>query len=349
MIKRIRMRSQQLEAPRFDTPRQLVSWMGAMQGQDYVMSQWAVGLRLKRPSLTAVQEALRNGEILRTHIMRPTWHLVAAEDIRWILPLTADRLRKAFESYVKGSGVTVSEADYQRGNELIHDMLVGGNARTKAEIAERLSGAGLPTENNLVNTFLFRGEVDGLICSGPDKGNKVTYALLDERVPAQAVVTREEALARLAERYFRSHSPATLQDFSWWSGLSLTEAREAMGYIRGQLVTDRLEAQEMLVHESCQEAEEKGIVHLMPSYDEYLISYKDRSPVLDLQHCRQAYTPYGIFYPVLLRDGRIVGNWKKTGNGAKMKIDHTLFPKEKAIGKAAWQKAVKRYEGFLKG
>ncbi|MCD8081331.1 MAG: winged helix DNA-binding domain-containing protein [Bacteroides sp.] len=317
MIKRLRMGSQQLRVPRFDTPGELVSWMGAIQGQDYVMSQWAVGLRLRQPSLSAVQEALRKGEIIRTHIMRPTWHLVAAEDIRWLLPLTALRLRKANESY--GRGLGISENTFLRGNDLLREMLQGGRALTKAEIVVKLTEAGVLADSSHINMFLFRAETDALICSGPDRGNKVTYALFDERVPTQVAVSREEALARVAERYFRSHSPATLQDFTWWSGLNLTEAREAIALISDRLVTDRFASRELYVHESCREVEtDDDPVHLMPPYAEYLISYKDRSAVLDPQHQRQAYTPYGIFYPVMLYQGRIVGSWRKEKKGKEI-------------------------------
>ncbi|MCC8185924.1 MAG: winged helix DNA-binding domain-containing protein [Bacteroides sp.] len=346
MIKRLRMGSQQLVAPRFDTPGELVSWMGAIQGQDYVMSQWAVGLRLRQPSLSVVQEALRKGEIIRTHIMRPTWHLVSAEDIRWMLPLTALRLRKANESY--GRGLGINEKSFLRGNDLLQKMLEGGLSLTKAEIVVKLTEAGVLADSSHINMFLFRAETDALICSGPDRGNKVTYALFDERVPAQPAVSREEALARLAERYFRSHSPATLQDFSWWSGLNLTEAREAIALISDRLVTDRFAPQELYVHEWCREVKtEDDPVHLMPSYDEYLISYKDRTAVLDLKHQRQAYNSYGIFYPVMLYQGRIVGNWKREKKGKEIQITHTLFAGEPKPKAAEIRKAVGRYLDFL--
>ncbi len=346
MIRRLRVESQQLRAPRFDTPGELVSWMGAIQGQDYAMSQWAVGLRLRRPSLSAVREALRKGEIIRTHILRPTWHLVAAEDIRWMLPLTAPRLRRANESYGKGLGI--SEKTFLRGNDLLGKMLEGGRSLTKAEIALRLTEAGLLADSSHVTMFLFRAETEALICSGPDRGNKVTYALFDERVPARPAVSREEALARLATRYFRSHSPASLEDFSWWSGLTLTEAREAIALVADQLVTDRFAPLKLYVHASCQEAEaDEDLVHLMPAYDEYLISYKDRAAVLDMKHQRQAYNSYGIFYPVMLCQGRVVGNWKREKKGKEIHITHTLFAGEPKPKAAEIRKAVRRYLDFL--
>lgn len=223
-IPEIRLQNQQLSTPLFGHPKELVSWMGAMQAQDYTMVKWAVGMRLKSPGIQAVEKALHQGEILRTHIMRPTWHLVAAEDIRWMLKLSAQRIKSANDSYAKGHGLEITEQQYDRSHTVLGNILSGKRSLTKQEIAEHFERSGLLADNYHMTRFMSRAEVEGIVCSGECRGRQHTYALLDERVPPTPELTKEEALARLATAYFRSHAPATLQDFSWWSGLPLTEA-----------------------------------------------------------------------------------------------------------------------------
>lgn len=238
MLTDIRMRSQQLADPQFDDPKELVTWMGAMQAQDYRMAKWAVGVRLRSASLKTVNDALDRGRILRTHVMRPTWHFVAAEDIRWMVRLSARRIRSANESLGRTHRLGFTEETYRRGSRQLEKMLCGGRNLTKAEVKVGLDRAGLPSEPAAVTRFLMRAETDGLVCSGPDRGGKPTYALLEERVPPMPELTKEESLARLADRYFRSHSPATAEDFAWWSGLSVTEVREAISLLGSALIKE---------------------------------------------------------------------------------------------------------------
>lgn len=353
MLHKTRMTCQQLAAPAFTKPGELVAWMGAMQAQAYDMAKWAVGLRLKNGTLAAVNEALNTGEILRTHVMRPTWHLVAAEDIRWMIRLSAARISAANDSYGKSRNLDISPALYNRVNDLLGRMLEGGNSLTKTEIASRLEQAGIGTENAETTRFLLHAETDGLVCSGPDRGGKPTYALLDERVPKAPEPHREEALATLALRYFQSHSPATLADFVWWSGLSLREARQAVGLAGDKLIRETYAGTEWIVHENCRtrpgNRSTAGETHLLPPFDEYLISYKDRTHVLAAEHQPKAFNNWGIFYPVILHRGRIVGNWTKTAGRKTVGIGTDLFPgqpqpDEKTLGQAA-----ERYRRFLTG
>ena len=210
-IPNIRLLNQQLLSPLFSQPKELVSWMGAMQAQDYTMSKWAVGLRLKSATIAQVNEALAKGEIVRTHIMRPTWHYVAGKDLRWMLQLTSSRLKKVIDSWVKASGLDISENQYTQCNDLIGKMLSGGNCLTREEIEMELGHAGVPVTGDRVRRYVLRAEMEGIVCSGADKNGKPGYALLDEQVAPASSLPREEALARLAVNYFRSHSPATLK------------------------------------------------------------------------------------------------------------------------------------------
>ena len=231
----VRLSAQQLSDPRFDDPRALVRWMGAVQAQDYKAVRWAVGIRLRTASLRAVDRALERGEILRTHVMRPTWHLVAAEDIRWMLRLSARRIRSANSSLARSRGLGIDDGMYSRSNRLIEKMLRGNLCLTKRQIADRFQAAGIAADTHFMTRYLMRAEADGIVCSGPDRAGQFTYALLEERVAPVPELTRDESLGRLARAYFRSHSPATASDFAWWSGLSASDVRAAIGSIRDEL------------------------------------------------------------------------------------------------------------------
>ncbi len=344
-IAQMRFRSQQLATPAFKCPRDLVAWMGAVQAQDYDMSKWAVGMRIEGGTLRMVNEALEKGEIVRTHIMRPTWHWVAGEDIRWMLKLSGARIKKCVDLWTKASGIDIPEDVYTRCNDLLGKILSGNKSLTKEEMTIEFNRAGILTEDERVRRYMLRAEVEGIICSGADRDGKPTYALIEERVAPVRELSKDEALAKLALNYFRSHSPATLKDFVWWSGLTVTEAKSAIGAIGNQLITMQFELQEFFIHESCREAIGDHI-HFLPSYDEYLISYKDRSAVLDPQHYPKAFNRWGIFYPVLLYKGRIIGNWSRETKKGKINIDVSFFEPADKVENGPLKAAENRYRKF---
>lgn len=314
-IPNIRLQNQQLLNPLFCQPKELVSWLGAMQAQNYSMVKWAVGMRLKSATIQTVEEALRKGEILRTHVMRPTWHLVAAEDIRWMLKLSARRIKSANDSFAKGYNLEITDELYAKSYNLLEKILCGNKSLTKQEIAEHFCCSGILVEadNHRMTRFMVRAEQEGIVCSGEDKGGKYTYALLEERVPPVPEITKDEALARLARSYFRSHAPAVLQDFIWWSGLPVSEAKQAIYLIESELTAEQWNGQTWYVHEACRtRGKVSGRLHLLPSYDEYLLGYKDRTDVLPKEHYPKAFTNNGLFYPVILHEGQVIGNWSKS-------------------------------------
>ena len=301
MIPTIRLHSQQLINPVFNNPKDLVSWMGGIQAQDYTMSKWAIGIRLKAGNLQTVNEALAKGDILRIHVMRPTWHYVAAEDIRWMLKLSSRRIITANDSFAKSRGQDISVDIYNKANRLLEKALAGHNHLTKQEIDNIFKEGGLETNERLSNRFLIHAEAEGLICSGADKNNKITFALLDERVPPIQELHKEEALAILARKYFRSHSPASLKDFVWWSGLSVTEARQGIAAIEQELLTD--------------------------------------------QH--KAFNSFGIFRPVILYNGQIVGNWNKVIQKQTTHIEMNWFKKNTKIKRELLSLAERKYLTFF--
>ena len=166
MLTGIRLLSHQLAKPRFRSPKELVAWMGAVQAQEYTMAKWAVGTRLKSSSLRVVDDALAKGEILRTHILRPTWHFIVAEDIRWMLQLSGGRIRTAFDSYARSRKMEITESFYTKGCRLLEQLLGGNKSLTKQELMDGFGRAGVETDNHLIHYFLVRAETDGLVCSG---------------------------------------------------------------------------------------------------------------------------------------------------------------------------------------
>lgn len=347
-ISNIRLLNQQLANPLFRQPKELISWMGAMQAQNYSMVRWAVGMRLKSATLRTVEEALRRGDILRTHVMRPTWHLVAAEDIRWMLKLSAQRIISANESFAKGYDLDISEELYTKSHLLLEKILCGKKSLTRQEIAEHFNREGIQVDTNRMNRFMARAEQVGLVCSGEDKGGKYTYMLLEERVAPVPEITKDEALARLARSYFRSHSPAVLQDFIWWSGLSATEAKQAVYLIESELTADQWKDQTWYVHNDCRtRGKLSGTVHLLPSYDEYLLGYKDRTEVLPKEHYPKAFTNNGLFYPVILHEGQVIGNWNKSAKKSGPLVEHSCFRNGDCIDELALNQEKERYIRFL--
>jgi hypothetical protein len=321
--------------------------MGAVQGQDLEMCKWAVAMRTTEPSLANVREAIDSARIVRLHIMRPTWHLVAAEDVRWMLSTNSKRLRATYMSYW-GKRFEIGESDIARFHDVGARVLCGTDGLTMQEVTASLNDAGEGWNIDQVKMMLTVGEVEGFICNGRQRGRRNTYSLLDERVPAVAEIPREEALTRLATAYFRSHSPASKEDFEWWSGLSVTEVRAAMEAIKGELIADRYDGQKLFVHTSLAEGGKVDEeVHLLPPYDEYLIAYRDRSHVLDPTHTAKAHNGFGIFHPVILHRGRIVGNWKKRTTKGGTKIETTFFDKTPEPPKRQVREAIERYLTFL--
>jgi hypothetical protein len=345
MIKSIRLQSQQLITPKFEKPKDLVAWMGAIQGQEYNMSKWAVGIRLANPSLQAVDDAIRKGEILRTHLLRPTWHLVTPEDIRWMIMLSGKRIKPSLALIEKELGLGAKQ--FLGGIQSIEKMVERQNL-TRQEIITELEKTGITNATQSINAFTIYAEAEGIICSGVEKEGKHTYTLLEERVAPVKELNKDEALAKLAVMYFQSHSPATLNDFMWWSGLSITESRHAIELIKDRLIVDSKESNDFYIHQSYSDIKEtEDVLHFIPPYDEYLISYKVRTDVLDLAHHPKAFTKYGIFYPVIMHNGKVVGNWKKSTKKGETVIETSFFDKNYKIDKKLIKQAEERYKKFI--
>src|SRR5579884_4270870 len=226
----------------FDTPEAVVQWLGAVQAQDYGAAKWAVGLRLPGATDDDIEQAMADGAILRTHILRPTWHFVSPADIRWLLALTAPRVHAANAPWYRK--LELDDAIVKQSNDALTNALQGGKQLTRDELASALQQAGIATEGEQrVSNIMMRAELDGVICSGARRGKQFTYALLAERAPQARALDRDKALAELTLRYFSSHGPATAQDFVWWSGLTIVDAKAGLAMATSYLQQETINGQ----------------------------------------------------------------------------------------------------------
>ena len=325
-ISKIRLNSQKISASEFKTAGELTSWMGAMQAQDYSMAKWAIGLRLKDSTDKNIEESFNKGEIIRTHLMRPTWHFISAEDIYWMLDLTALQIKASMKS--RDKALELSDAVYKKSNSIIEKSLSAEVALTREELEIEFNRAGINTGNNRLSHIFLRAELDGIMCSGPVKGNKHTFSLLQKRVPLKKLFTREESLVKLAERYFRSHCPATIQDFAWWSGLSQKETLHAMESVKHLFISEKIDSGKYYFPASfAGVGSEKTSVHLLPAYDEFLISYRNRIASLPLGDTSKTVSANGIFYPLIVVNGQVTGLWKRSTKGNKVTLELILYSK----------------------
>jgi hypothetical protein len=346
-----RLLNQQLATTKFATPAEIVSWLGAMQAQDFAMAKWAIGLRIPGLYDADVEKAFNTGEILRTHVLRPTWHFVPPADIRWMLELTAPRVNALSAYYYRAAGL--DNKVFKKTNTVIAKALQGNNHFTRAALQKILAKAKVNAEGLRLTYIMMRAELDAVICSGPRQGKQFTYALLDERVPGAKSLHRQDALAELTGRYFTSRGPATLNDYATWSGLAMKDAKDGVNMLEKQLAKEKLGDKEYFFDASAQPLQNKldakmQSTFLLPDYDEYAISYKDRSILFgerDSKTNTKAENP--VFYHTIIVDGVAAGTWKKIPAGKLVDVEITLTKELSKAKQQAVAKAVKKYLQFV--
>ena len=307
-----RLRNQQLIDSTLKSPEAVVSWMVAMQAQDYLGAKWAVGLRAPTCHDAQVDHAFNEGHILRTHVLRPTWHFVSPADIRWLLALSAPRVHGVNAHYYRKLGLDAKVLN--RSCAVLHRILEGGQNMTRVEIGTHLRRAKITADGIKLAFLMIHAELEGVICSGPRRGQQFTYALLDERVTSQAKPkTRDEALAELVRRYFASHGPATVRDFSWWSGFTITDTNKAIASVQPALESTKIGELVYWSAEPPKMSRKKTPAFLLPNYDEYLIAYKDRGAFVEKGRSDNldARTNSALSNHLVI-DGKLAGNWSRT-------------------------------------
>ncbi len=345
-ISNLRLINQQIIGTKFRNPRDIVHWMGAMQAQDLGMAKWAVGVRLPDSTEKIIEEAINNAEIIRTHVLRPTWHFVSPDDIYWMLELTRPQIKSAMSSRDKQLGLT--KFVYSKCNKVIEKSITLQKQLTSEEIKFELEKTGIDTGSNRLYHLLFRAELEEIICSCNVKGNKQTYALLAERVPNKKIFVKEEALAFLAKRYFSSHSPATIKDFIWWSGLSVTDAKAGLEMIKSGLISETVNSEIYWFHNNSKNIyRSHNSAFLFPPFDEIVISYRDRSAVLPAIQNKNTISSNGIFRPVIVINGKAKGIWKRKIKKDKVIMEFELFDRPSSNKKKSIEKSAQKYGSFL--
>ena len=346
-----RLRNQMLTTAASPKMEEVVAALGAVQSQDFVGAKWALGARVAKLTEAEVDRAYDEGRILRTHVLRPTWHFVAPADIRWMLALTAPRVHGFSSSAYRKFELETKV--FSRCHKAIVRALEGGTHLTRGELKAALRKAGVESETVRLGLILMHAELSALICSGPRRGKHATYALLEERVPATRALSTEEALAELTRRYVRSHGPVTTRDFAWWSGLSMADARRGFASIASELEQHVLED---LTYYSSASASAKGTARprkrsasptawLLPNYDEYFIAYKDRDLVLQGTPKTLGVRPE--FAHLLTIDGRLTGTWKRTFSPRDAGVDLRTFRPLTKPERTALNKTIARYSAYL--
>lgn len=343
-----RLHHQKLINPDLTSAPDVVRWLGAVQAQDFPAAKWALCMRVRGGLQDLdVEQAFNDGAILRTHMLRPTWHFVVPADIRWILKLTAPRVHAASAYIYRQAGLDAKI--FARSCAMLQRALDGGKFLTRTELAVHLRRAKVPADGLKLASIMMHAELEGIICSGPRRGKHFTYALLEERAPGKAPsYTREEALAALAARYFQSHGPATLRDFAWWSGLTLKDARAGIAGVTPALKESTIDGR---VHWGPPEAPAppKGtLAWLLPNYDEYLIAHKDRGAVVDASRTANLVArSNGGFSHHLIIDGRLAGGWRRVLNGHLVQVEVAPYKPLTPAQKGAVAAAAERYGDFL--
>lgn len=346
-IPRLRLANQRIGVAPLATPDEVVSWLGAVQAQDYSGAKWALGLRMRAATDRDLDQAFSEGQILRTHLLRPTWHFVTPGDIHWLLALTAPRVHAVNAGMYRKLGLDLTTM--KRSQALLVAALQGGEQRTRAELGQALEKGGVAAADGLRLAYiLMAAELDALVCSGARRGKQFTYALLDERAPSTRTLDHTEALAELARRFFLSRGPATVHDFSKWSGLTVTEARRGL-----EAVADRLEQERngnlnywFSTGATAWEQVRRPAVDLVSIYDEYISGYKDRSDIVTAEHATRLVALDNDLSYVIVLDGQIVGTWKRKFQPDAVLVETNLFVRLTENENEALACAARRYAAF---
>jgi hypothetical protein len=336
-----RMHRQHLWGRPFTSIDEAMRAFGAMQAQEFQPAMWGIGARVAGVVEVDVRSAYAAGTLLRTHILRPTWHFVHAADIRWMLLATAARVHAVNGYYYRSTGVDEQVA--ARARTVFEHALGDGQHLTRKELAVDLAAAGLPSAGVPLSYVVTRGELDGVLVSGAMRGKQHTYALLDLRAPGPPMTDRDEALAELARRFFGSRGPATAKDFATWASLTLTEARRSVEMLGTEVDTDRIDGRVMhVVGAEPQIRSRSPVVDLLQNYDEAVVGYYDsRDAMMRPDGPQTALVPQGR--PMLL-DGRLAGFWRHSLDG---EIADVMAMPSLAIDEAALAKAVQRFGRFV--
>jgi hypothetical protein len=374
-----RLRNQRLAGNPLGSADEVVGWLGAVQAQDYPAVVWALGQRTRDATAADVHRLFDAGTIVRTHVLRPTWHFALPADVRWLLALTAPRLRTAIAGRWRELGIDAGVMS--RAEAAFGDALAGGRQLTRAELGAVLQAAGIAPDGQRLPHLILAAELDALVISGPRRGHDFTYMLMDDRVPATSPLSPEEALGRLAERYFRSRGPAQLQDFAWWAGATLDGARRGVATAGDSLASEVIDGKRYWLADPASDTvpvpvpatataaaspppapaaaaglassrprtSRTPVAHLLPNFDELTVAYHDRSAA---DHPEGRFDPglfgFGsILSNVVVIGGRVRGAWRRLVRPTSVRVQVRLLDPLRPAERAAVERAADRMSRFL--
>ena len=331
----------------FASPVEAIRTFGAMQSQDLRAAKWAVGLRSDATE-DEIDTLCDDGAVLRTHVLRPTWHLVLPEDAGWLLELTGPRVRAGLRGRHREIGL--DEAGIARAHAAFREALSGGRHLTRTELGDVLEGAGIETDAPRLTHLVLTAELDRVVISGRRRDGRPTYALFAERVPPWSPVDRVAAVTELARRYFRSHGPAQLLDFVWWSGLTMAMARAAVVAAGSALDRCVIDGRELwLDARRAPLTGSAGIVHLIPNFDEYTVGYRDRSAIVEAAQPFDSdfFSLGSVLSNVVIVGGQVRGRWRRTESRRGIGVEVVMLAPSHPAELSAIGEAVRRFERYL--
>ena len=340
----IRLLNQQLVAPQFSDPAEVVSHMGAMQAQEYRMMRWAVEMRTRKPSAQAFKAAFDSGRIIRLHLMRGTWQLVSAEDYWTFLNLCSLKAIAVTKGWMHSNKIIIPDKELLAIRDILAQTAADKRSATKEDLVQALAEKDIHMDEHRLSYHIRMAEITGTLCSGDLLPMKATYALTADKVKPSGKIDRDEALALFARKYFQSHQPATLEDFVWWSGQNISDCRKGIALLGNTIHVERWKGRDFYLTDNCRtRGFRMGKYLLIPPYDEYLIGYKSRDIVLPLEHTHRAHNNSGIFQSIVAHNGIICGNWSPFKPDLQVQFfndNHDL-----TVLQEAWQ-AYQRYQNI---
>jgi hypothetical protein len=341
-----RLRNQRLQGAAFSSALELLDWMGPIQAQDYFGALWAIACRSHSPRASDLEASFNEGSFLRVHLLRPTWHLVLAKDLRWISELSGPSISQAIAPQMKKEGIDT--AWLRRAKRLLLQSLEKSEALSRPEIVALLERARLALGGQRLVLLLMQLESELLICSGPRQGKDFSYSLVERRVPPRRSLAREDAVAQLALLYLRSRGPATLKDFEWWSGLSTKEAKLAFDAQGTKLQWERLgELDYAALRPDASSGRMELRPRLLPNYDEYVLAYSERRQLLKKLDPRKLDSRGNVlFHHGIFHGGELIGLWRPLRRTKQMRMETRFFVPLPKVLQSALQREKALYAAF---
>jgi hypothetical protein len=340
-----RLRNQSLNKPEFTSPPEVVKWFCAMQAQDYLGALWSVGQRMKKCVENDIEISIAKREIVRTWPMRGTLHFLAADDVRWVVSLLAPRVVTRAKSIYQQQGLDKKILD--KGRKVIEKALEKSPRLTRPELYAALEKNKIPVTDQRGLHIIGYAAQQLSICFGPREGKQHTFVLLDEWIPKSKILSQDESLAEITRRYFDARGPATINDLCWWTGLTLKEAKRGIDMIGTELTAVKVDDEEYWFKPSTLKRSSQVTVLLLSWFDEFIIGYRDRSAAFDPATEKFIAKPKnGLYTPVILVNGKIAGNWKRSFVKDELKFETRLFRKFSSEEETRLEAAIERYRQF---